>query len=333
MKKNGLQTILVTGADGFLGSNVVRALLKEGYRVRAMIEPQRRSTVLDGLEIEATRGSLLDPEFVNAALEGVAGVIHTAASTMVWPERIPAMRSLNVDAAINIAGSARNAGARVFIHVGTASSFAWGTKAKPGDETGPYTSYQFGLDYLDTKHEAQGLMLALDEPDFRVTVVNPTFMFGPYDSKPSSGAMIIAIANGKVPGYTTGGRSFADVRAVAQGIVSALQQGRGGQCYILGGQNLSYKEAFSLLASVTGAKPPQFKMPGTAALAYGALGSAIAKISGKAPQLSHAMTRVSLEGQYYDSSKAERELGYQKGNLEAAVAAAVDWFKGAGMLS
>jgi len=325
-------TVLVTGADGFLGSNVVRALLKESYRVRAMVEPARHSAVLDGLDVEIVSGSLLDPRFVDLSVQGVSAVVHTAASTAVWPERIPAMRALNVDAATRLATMARNAGTRVFVHVGTASSFAWGTKEKPGDENGDYTSSRFGLDYLDTKHEAQGLMLALDEPDFRVTVVNPTFMFGPYDSKPSSGAMILAIANRKVPGYTVGGRSFADVRAVAQGIVAALERGRGGQCYILGGQNLSYQEAFAVLASVTGARPPRLMMPGAAALAYGAIGSAMAKVSGKPPQLSLAMTRVSLEGQYYDSSKAERELGYQKGNLEAAVTAAAAWFRATGML-
>ncbi|HUW70134.1 MAG TPA: NAD-dependent epimerase/dehydratase family protein [bacterium] len=332
MRNTKQETILVTGADGFLGSNVVRAVLDEGYRVRAMVEPTRHGDALDGLEMETVRGSLLDAEFVSAAVQGTSGVIHTAASTAVWPERIPAMRALNVDAATRIATAARNAGTRVFVHVGTASSFAWGPKEKPGDERGAYTSSRFGLDYLDTKHEAQGLMLALDAPDFRVTVVNPTFMFGPYDSKPSSGAMILAIANQSVPGYTAGGRSFADVRAVAQGIVSSLERGRGGQCYILGGQNLSYKEAFSILASVTNARAPRLRMPGGIALAYGALGSACSRVSGKAPQLSLAMTRVSLEGQYYDSSKAERELGYQKGNLETAAAAAVAWFKAKGML-
>lgn len=331
--KNAIQgPVLVTGADGFLGTNVVRVLVDSGYRVRAMIEPTRGAEMIADPSVEIVRGSLLEQQFVESSVQGTGAIIHTAASTAVWPERIPAMRALNIEAATRLAAAARDAGARVFVHVGSASSFAWGPKHKPGDETGAYTSSRFGLDYLDTKHEAQELMLALDRPDFRMTVVNPTFMFGPYDSKPGSGAMILAIARRQVPGYTAGGRSFADVRAVARGIVAALERGRGGQCYILGGQNLSYKEAFAIIASVTGSRPPRLRMPAAAALAYGALGSARSHASGKAPRLSLAMTRVSLEGQYYDSSKAERELEYTKGDLAQAVGDAVAWFKSRGML-
>jgi len=329
MKDNA---IVVTGADGFLGSNVTRALLDSGYRVRALLEPGRDTGTLDGLAVEERRGSLLDPAFLEESVRGAAAVIHTAASTAVWPSRIPSMRALNVDAALGLARAAKAAGASAFIHVGSASSFAWGTVEHPGDEMGPYGSGYLGFDYLDTKREAQEAMLGLDGPGFRVVVVNPTFMFGPFDSKPSSGEMILSVARRKVPGYTSGGRSFADVRSVAGGIVSALERGRGGQCYILGGHNLSYRDAFAVMASVVGVKPPRLRLPGAAALAYGAVGSAVSALTGRAPKLSLPMTRVSLEGQYYDSSKAERELGYRKGSLEGAVQAAVDWFRVRGML-
>ena len=326
------RAIVVTGADGFLGSNVTRALVRSGYRVRALLEPGRDTGTLSGLDVEERRGSLLDTSFRNESVQGAGAVIHTAASTAVWPGRIPSMRALNVDAALGLARAAKDAGVPAFIHVGSASSFAWGTKERPGDETGPYGSAYLGLDYLDTKREAQESMLALDAPSFRLVVVNPTFMFGPFDSKPSSGEMILSVAKRKVPGYTSGGRSFADVRSVAAGIVAALERGRGGHCYILGGQNLNYREAFERIAAVVGAAPPKLHLPGWAALAYGAVGSAASSITKRPPKLSLPMTRVSLEGQYYDSAKAERELAYRKGSIEEAVRAAVDWFRERGML-
>ncbi|MBU0927212.1 MAG: NAD-dependent epimerase/dehydratase family protein [Spirochaetes bacterium] len=328
----GRGEVVVTGADGFLGSNVVRALLSSGYRARAVLEPGRETGTLTGLDVARARGSLLDPGFAAEVARGASGVVHTAASTAVWPSRIPSMRALNVDAALRLARAAKAAGVPVFVHVGSASSFEWGAKELPGDERGGYGSARFGLDYLDTKREAQEAMLALDSPGFRVVVVNPTFMFGPYDSRPSSGEMILALAAGKIPGYTAGGRSFADVRSVASGVVAALGRGRGGQCYILGGVNLSYKEAFAAISEAVGARPPGLRLPGFAALAYGALGSSLSRLTGKPPKLSLAMTRVSLEGQYYDSSKAERELGYAKGSLKEAVVAAAAWFRERGML-
>lgn len=322
--------VALTGADGFLGSNVARALLLSGYGVRAALEPGRDTGTLDGLDVEEARGSLLDPGFRASLVAGVDAVIHTAASTAVWPSRIPSMRLLNVDSAIGLARAAAEAGVASYIHVGSASSFAWGTKDEPGDESGPYGSGRFGLDYLDTKREAQDALLSLERGGMRLVVCAPTFMFGPFDSKPSSGEMILAVAGRAVPGYTRGGRSFADVRSVAEGIVAALERGRDGHCYILGGRNLSYSEAFAAIAGVVGVEAPRLRLPAPAALAVGALGSAYGKLSGKPPRLSLPMTRVSLEGQYYSSAKSERELGYVVGDLESAVRSAVEWFKETG---
>lgn len=325
-------TVLLTGADGFLGSNVARSLLERGYAVRALVEPGRETGTLSGLAVEKVDGSLLDSPRLRALVDGAAAVVHTAASTALWPGRIAGMRDLNVEAALALADAARKAGASAFVHVGSASSFAWGTKDRPGAEEGPYGAARFGLDYLDTKKEAQERILGLDAPGFRVVVVNPTFMFGPYDSKPNAGEMILALASGSLPGYTDGGGSFADVRSVARGAALALERGRGGQCYIMGGQNLSYREAFGVISRAVGVLPPRLRMPGWASLAYGAAGSAMARLRGKPPRLSLSMARVSLEGLYYDSGKAIRELGYSPGRLEDAVGAAAAWFRESGKL-
>jgi dihydroflavonol-4-reductase len=329
---NGGKLVLLTGADGFLGSNVARSLVATGHRVRAMVEPSRSLGVLDGLALEEARGSLFDPGFLEEACTDVDSVVHTVASTAVWPTRDPRMRALNVDAAVALALAARKAGARRFVHVGTANSFAAGSKERPGDETGPYDAGRFGLDYQDTKREAQERLLALSDEGFEVVITNPTFMFGPFDSKPGSGEMILAVAAGAVPGSSPGGRCFADVRGVAAGIVTALECGRPGECYILGGENLSYAEVFAKIAGAVGARVPRLRMPAPAVLAFGALSEAVSSITRRPPRVSLAMARISCEGQYYSSGKAQVELGYRILPVDGAIAAARDWFESRGML-
>lgn len=329
---DGARRVLVTGADGFLGSNLVRELLSRGWEVRALLEHGRDTGTLEELPVETVRGSLFSREDLASAVSGVGAVIHTAASTAVWPARNPGMRALNVDAALALAAAAKAAGVARYVHVGTANSFACGTKEAPGDETGPYDAARFGLDYQDTKREAQERLLGLSGKGFELVVANPTFMFGPYDSKPGSGEMILAVAARKVPGSAPGGRCFADVRDVARGVALALEAGRAGECYILGGENLSYAEVFGKIARVLEVPPPRLAMPAPAVLAFGALSSLAAAASRKPPKVSLAMARISCEGQYYSSAKAARELGYAIRPVEEGIAAARDWFRERGML-
>ncbi|MBN1243371.1 MAG: NAD-dependent epimerase/dehydratase family protein [Spirochaetales bacterium] len=324
--------VLLTGADGFLGANLARALLSRGYRVRALLQPGREVGTLDGLDVEQARLDLMDAAALPGALEGVAALVHTVASTSVWPSRDGRQWALNVDVALALALAAREAGVRRFVHVGTANSFAAGTREAPGDERGPYDAGRFGLDYQDSKRAAQERLLELNGDGFEVVVANPTFMFGPFDSKPGSGELLLQVARGKVPGSAPGGRCFADVRDVAGGIVAALERGRPGECYILGGENLSYTEAFALIARTCGTRPPRLRLPAAAVLAFGAFGSALAALTGRAPKVSLPMARISCEGQYYGSAKAVAELGYSMRPVAEGIAAARDWFRTRGML-
>ena len=153
--------VLLTGADGFLGANLARALLGRGFRVRALLQPGRKVGTLDGLPVEEFRADLADAATLARVVEGSSAVVHTVASTAVWPSRDPRQRLLNRDLALALATSAREAGVRRFVHVGTANSFAAGTKEAPGDERGAYDAGRFGLDYQDSKREAQERLLEL----------------------------------------------------------------------------------------------------------------------------------------------------------------------------
>ncbi len=328
--KNG--TILVTGADGFLGSNVVRQLLASGYRVRAMQQPGRDTGNLDNLAVESMTSDILVETDRRRVLSGVHAVIHTIASTSVWPSRDPFLWKLNHEIPVSFAREARQAGVARFIHVGTANSFAAGTLSAPGTEEGGYDALRFGLDYQDSKRIAQESLLGLGDAGPEIVVVNPSFMFGPFDSKPGSGEMIIKVAHGKVPGNSPGGRCFADVRNVARGIAAALEKGVPGRCYILGGENLSYRQIFDLIGDAAGVKTRRLDLPAPAILALGAVSSLAASITGKPPRISFPMARIACEDQYYSSGRAISELGYSITPVRDGIAAAIEWFKAKGML-
>lgn len=319
--------ILVTGADGFLGSNVVRELLKRNHNVKAFIYPESKSTTLDGLDIERFKGNLLNTDDVIKAASDVDAVIHTAANTKTWPSRCKSHAAVNIEGTKNVIKAVTENNIKRMVYVGTANSFGPGTKENPGTEKNPYASAKYGLGYMDSKYQAHLLVLEAVKQGLPAVIVNPTFMFGPHDSGPSSGAMIVAVYKGKAPGYSPGGKNYVYVKDVAVGICNALTMGRIGESYILGNENLSYKEAFELIAQQIGAKTPKTRMPKFAVLAFGALSSGIASITGKAPAVSYPMARISCDGHYFSPAKAVKELQLPQTPVADAITEAFNWFK------
>ena len=230
--------ILLTGANGFLGSNLIDELNSRKYRIRAFVGPGNTEINLDGKV--APRG-------------GTSDAIHAAAETSIWPPRNELQRRININGTANIMEAARQAGVRRVVYVGSATSFGYGTKELPGDESREYKGGSYKLDYFDSKYEAQSLVLqAVQRGDVPAVVVNPTFMFGPYDAKPGSGTLILGTYHHKIPGGGTGGRNYVSVKDVAVGITNALETGTIGECYILGNENLSYSELFEKISGVIG---------------------------------------------------------------------------------
>jgi dihydroflavonol-4-reductase len=326
--------VLLTGADGFLGSNISRELLKQGHSVRAFVIPGHSTKTLQGLPIEYFQGNLLNAQEVIEAMQGCEAVIHAAASTSMWPYRSAHVRAVNISGTQHILQGVLAAGISRLVYVSSASSFGYGNKAHPGDESHVYNSAKFGLDYMDSKKEAQDLVLAAVKSDhLPAVVVNPCFMFGPYDSKPSSGAMIVAICKGKVPGYSPGGRNYVSVKDVACGIVNALTQGQVGECYILGNANLSYREIFGRISAITGFKAPPLKIPAVMAKLYGRFGSSAGRLSGKPPLLSYPLATIACEEQYYSAAKAIRDLSLPQTPIDIAIQESFSWLKENGYVS
>lgn len=326
--------VTVTGADGLLGSNLVRLLLEAGSTVRVFLQTGKKSPTLDGLEIEKIYGDILDPESVLTAFDGSEGIIHAAASTSVWPSRSEIVRRVNIEGTVNAVHAAEQAQVDRFIYIGTANSFSPGPKHAPGDENTPYICAKYGLDYMDSKYEAQQYVLsAVRERGLPALTVNPTFMIGPYDSTPSSGTMLLRLAQGRVPGYTGGGKCWSHVHDVASAAMNALTMGDIGSSYIAGNENLDYGEFFRLAAEVIGVSPPRFKLPRPVVLATGAAGSLMAALTGKSPLLSYTMARIGCDGHYYDVSRARKELNMPATSLKLAVEQSFSWLKNNGYLS
>ena len=322
-------TVLVTGADGFLGGHITSLLLENGHSVKALYHIASSMSKLPNLpNIHIVEGDLLKPESLYSAFDGVDYVIHAAASTMVYPRRHKSIWDINYQGTINLAEAASEFKVKRFISIGTASSFGAGSLSKPGTELSPYSHGRFGADYMNSKKAAQEWLLKFhSETGFPVIIINPCYMLGPGDSKPGSGSMLLRLQGRKILPVSKGGKNFVAVKDVAQATVNAISMGRVGECYICGNENLPYSQAFPLFAEVMGMKVPSLKIPSLFVLAYGAINSFMALIKRKEPDVSLMMARTSIHDNYYSPEKARKELDLPRTPIKTAAAETFKWFQ------
>jgi dihydroflavonol-4-reductase len=320
--------VLITGPDGLLGSNLVRELLHRKFNVSVLIEPGKDPVTLKDLPVNKYYGNILDKDAISEAIKSKDVVFHCAAATSVIPAKSETVRKVNVLGTENIVDLVLEHKVNRLIYVGTANSFSFGSsKDNPGREDTAYISKKYGLDYMDSKYEAQNLVLAaVKERNLPALVVNPTFMIGPFDSKPSSGAMILAIKNHRIPGYSNGGKNFIAVKDVAVAMANAIEKGRIGECYILGNHNLTYKEAFDLIARTIGVEGPRIKFPNFAVKSYGSINTILSKLLKIQMPVTKELAVISCENHYYSSDKAKRELDLPITPLETAIKESMEWF-------
>jgi dihydroflavonol-4-reductase len=316
--------ILITGADGMLGSNLVRLLLDRGHLVSAFLHPQSKSKTLKGLPIKTFTGDILKPETMLPAFEGHDAVIHAAASTAVWPARSEVVRRINIEGTRNVIEAVLTLGIPKMVYVGSASSV--NTQPKPGDKY-PFPGAKFGLDYIDSKYEAyQLVMQAVRERGLPALAILPTFMIGPFDSLPGTGKMILSLATGKLNFYTRGGRNIIYVKDVAVAIANSLDHGETGKYYIAGNENITYKDFFAKVGAAIGKPYPTRAVPSWAVKLAGLAGDLGGKILRKEPLLTYPMARISCEEQYVDSSETVRALDMPQTDISIAVSESYQWF-------
>ena len=317
---------LVTGATGLVGNNVVRQFVDRGRPVRVLVRGS--GPVVDrafaGLPVTRCPGALDDERSLAAASAGAGVVVHAAAVVHCGWARLEEMRRVNVEGTRLVARAARLAGARL-IHVSSVDAIGLRSDGGPADEDTPPGGMP-ECPYVVTKREAEAAVLAEVERGLDAVIVNPVYMLGPWDWKPSSGRMLLEVAAGRGLFAPPGANDFVDVRDVAAGIITAIDRGRSGRRYILGGHPLSYLDAWRIFARTTGRMPPLGHAPRAAVRVAGWLGDAIGLITGKEPDVNSAATTMSLLAHNFSSRRAETELGYAYRPFETTVQDAWSWF-------
>jgi dihydroflavonol-4-reductase len=267
------------------------------------------------------------------AFAGTDAVFHCAAAVSVKREVTDEMTATNVTGTRNVIHAVVAAKVPRLVHTSSVVAIGLSTDGIPCDETATWNFEAEGLvdAYSITKRRAEDVIQAArDRVD--AVIVNPTYMFGPRDARPSSGKLILDIVKRKVPGWTPGYNNFVDVRDVARGMIAAWQRGRRGERYILGGHEHTYRDVFRTIAGVAGVKPPRFRVPRPAAALLGKWGDRVERRGGD-PVVNSTQIRYAYTDKFrFKSDKASRELGYQAGPLEPALRDAIGWFRARGML-
>ncbi|MDB4347580.1 NAD-dependent epimerase/dehydratase family protein [Bacteroidia bacterium] len=317
--------VLVTGADGLLGSNLVRLLIEKNHQVSVLLHPSSNSTSLDGLNITQFKGDILKPETLLTPMQECDAVIHAAANTSVWPARSEMVNKVNIEGTQNMIKSALESNIKRFVYIGSGSSV--NTPKSEGSKY-DFPGQKFGLDYIDSKHTALNLVMEASKKNGLSSIaILPTFMIGAYDSLPSSGKLIQTLAKGKLKFYSGGGRNFVYVNDVAHAIVNGLESTIDGDYFVAGGVNMSYKEYFDKVSKIVGMPAPSIKMPNALILLSGWFGSAIAQLTKKPPLISKEVARISCVDQFMDSSRAIKELNMPQTSIDLAIQKCYDWFK------
>lgn len=322
-----MPSAFVTGASGFVGANLVRALLERGWAVRALVRGPAAS--LDGLAIERVGGDLFSPE-LSAAMRGCDAVFHVAAFYSLWRRDHREVMRVNVEGTRLVLGAARRAGVPRVVH--TSSVAAIGVKRDgPADEQYQSKPEDLVGVYKRSKYEAEREVARAVSFGQDVVIVNPTTPVGPWDSKPTpTGEIVVRFCTGRMPAYVDTGLNVVDVRDVAAGHIAAYERGATGERYILGNENVTLRGLLERLAAITGRPAPTFRVPALIPLAYAALGEYLLAPLGVRPDVALEGVRMAEQRMYYDAAKASAILGITPAPVTRALTDAVTWFQAHG---
>jgi dihydroflavonol-4-reductase len=325
--------VLVSGANGFVGSAVVRALLRHGYEVRALVRATGDVRNLEGVAAETVHGDLLDPPSLERALQGCRGLFHVAADYRLWARDPHAITVANVRGTHNILRAARQRGVERIVHTSSVATLGLHDDGRPaGEDTPAHLSGMIGV-YKRSKFLAEALARRFADSGHDIVIVNPAAPVGPRDRKPTpTGRMILDAARGRMPAYVDTGLCVVHVDDVAEGHVLAFERGRSGRRYLLGGDNLSLQAILAAVAQLTGRRAPWLKLPHAAVLPIAHVAEAWARVSGREPSITVAGVQLAKRRMYFSSRRAESELGYRARPAREALADAIQWFRDNGYL-
>ena len=322
----------ITGATGFVGSHVARALAAQGAELRLLVRPTSRLDNIADLRAETATGDLRNPESLKKAMIGCEFVFHVAADYRLWVRDPDQMYRSNVEGTKAIIQAAQESGVRRVIYTSSVATMGFTREGHIAGEDSPVSIKEMVGHYKRSKFMAEQLALEAGNNGANVVVVNPTTPIGEYDIKPTpTGRIVVDFLKRKFPAYVDTGLNLADVKEVARGHILAMEKARPGQRYILGGENLTLKQILDKLSALTGLSAPTMKVPHAVAMGFAVFDQFFTgMVMGKEPRATIDAVKMGRKKMFASSAKAERELGYKVLPVEDALRRAVDWFQAHG---
>ena len=329
-----MDRVFVTGASGFVGSAVVRALTAAGNRVCALVRGTSRRDNLDLPNLEMIEGDMRDAAAVARGAAGARYVFHVAADYRLWARDPDAIIRNNTDGTRAVLRAALDAKVERIVHTSSVATLAPGPSGTPGDENRPQRQDLAIGAYKRSKILAERLVLAMvADEGLPAVIVNPSTPIGPGDVRPTpTGRMIVEAASGRMPAFVDTGLNLVHVDDVATGHLLALRRGRVGERYILGGENLALAEILAMIAGLMGRRPPHIRLPRAAVLPVAYAAEGIARVTGREPFVTLDGLRMAKDHMFFTSAKAARELGFAARPVLAAMADAIAFFRARGMI-
>jgi len=320
---------LVTGATGFVGSHVARALAERGADLRLLVRSTSNTKNVSDLKADLVSGDLRDPASLEKAVSGCETVFHVAADYRLWVRDPDQMHRTNVEGTRAILGAARKAGIRRVVYTSSVATMGFTSNGQPANEDSPVSIDNMIGPYKRSKFVAEQVAIEAARSGLEVVIVNPTTPVGDCDIKPTpTGRIVVDFLKKKFPAYVDTGLNLVDVAECARGHIAAFEKGRRGERYILGGENLTLKQILDKLAAITGLPSPSVRVPYVVALATGVVDEVVTgRIRGREPRATIDAVRMGRKKMFVSSAKAERELGWKLVAVDDALRRAVEWFR------
>jgi nucleoside-diphosphate-sugar epimerase len=324
--------ILLTGANGHLGANLLRRLLADGAEVRVLLRPESDNSTVDGLPVDRVYGDLRDPDSLARAVRGCSQVYHTAAVVALHYRRDEIFQS-NVTGTRNLLRAAMDAGVQKAVVSGSLSAVG-NDRGRPSDESMPFNPFEEHLPYSVSKAFVEHECLKAAVEGFEVVIAVSCAILGPWDFKPSRmGRVLIDFANGRMRAYIDGGFEFVTARDIAEGHVLAMRHGRAGQRYIFGSGFRTVGDLMAIYERVSGRNRPMRIPAALMAAAARVTSPVMNRFFPDVPQrFTPASVRLLRMRRQADCTKACEELGYRPTAIEEAVQEAYDWFVERGVI-
>ena len=321
--------VFLTGATGFVGHHVARALADSGAKLRLLVRKTSNLSNLEGIPGDTAVGDLTRPETYAPALSGCDAVVHVAADYRLWIRDPASMYQANVEGTRDLLKLARDGGIKRFVYTSSVATMHFRRDGTVINEDTPVSLRDMVGHYKRSKFLAEQQAIAAAEDGQRVIILNPTTPIGPNDSKPTpTGQIFVDFLNGRFPAYMDTGMNLVDVAEVARAHVSALTKGQSGHRYILGGENLTLKQILDKMAAITGLPSPTVEIPFAVAATYAFFEEWITgRIRKREPRATLEEVRMGRKKMYASSAHAQQELGFRILPVNPAMKAAIEWFK------